>query len=109
MKITGVIAHLIEEKVKPFTWQVDRPGSGDGHRIDRAYNCVLRIATNEGIEGHALAPKGRIALDLIQRRVGPELLGKNPLNTEFLWERMWDIDRLEEFPLYFLGLPDIAL
>ena len=30
MKITRVIAHLVEERVKPFTWQVDRPGSGDG-------------------------------------------------------------------------------
>lgn len=109
MKIIRVIAHLIEERVKPFTWQVDRPGSGDGHFIDRAYTCVLRLLTDEGIEGHAVGPKGRIALDLVKRRVGPELLGKNPLNTEYLWERMWDIDRLEEFPLYFLGLPDIAL
>ncbi len=109
MKITRVAAYLIEEKVKPFTWQTNRPGSGDGHHPERAYNCVLRLVTDEGIEGHALAPKGRIALDLIKRRIGPELLGKNPLNTEFLWKRMWDIDRLEEFPLYFFGIADIAL
>ena len=70
---------------------------------------MLRLITDEGIEVIAQGPKGRIALDLIKRRGGPELLGKNPLNTEYLWKRMWDIDRLEEFPLYFFGLADVAV
>ena len=30
MKITNVKSYLVEDIVKPFTWQVDRPGSGDG-------------------------------------------------------------------------------
>jgi L-alanine-DL-glutamate epimerase-like enolase superfamily enzyme len=109
MKITKVVAHLIDREVTPYQWQVDRPGSGDGRRPDRAFVCLLRVCTDEGIEGHALAPKGRILLDLVERRIGPELIGKDPLNTEFLWERMWDVDRLEEFPLYALGTADIAL
>ncbi len=109
MEITAVKAHLLEEEVKPFTWQIDRPGSGDGRCSERSYNCLLRLLTDEGYEGHAVGRRGRIALDLVERRVGPELLGKDPLDTEFLWERIWDLDRIEEFPLYFLGLADIAL
>jgi L-alanine-DL-glutamate epimerase-like enolase superfamily enzyme len=108
MKISRVIAHLTEEKVAPYTWQVDRPGSGDGRYPDRAYRCTIRVQTDEGIEGMAVSGKGRIDLDLVERRLGKELLGKDPLNTEYLWERIWDIDRLEEFPLYSLGLADIA-
>ena len=109
MKITNVIAHLVDEKVTPFQWQIDRPGSGDGRSPDKSYMCLLRIQTDEGIEGQVLVPKGRIQIDLVERRFGPELIGKDPLNTEYLWERIWDIDRLEEFPLYSLGIADIAL
>ncbi len=109
MKITRVIGHLLERQVEPFTWQVDRPGSGDGRRPDRTYTCVLRVQTDDGVEGYALGARGRVDMDLVERRFGPELVGKDPLNTEFLWWRIWDLDRLEEFPLYSLGLPDIAL
>lgn len=109
MKITQVIAHLLEEKVRPFTWQVDRPGSGDGLAPDRALSCVIRVITDEGVEGHVVGRKGRIVMDLVERRIAKELVGQDPLNTEWLWWRMWDIDRLEEFPLYVFGLADIAL
>ena len=109
MKITRITGHLVDSEVTPFMWQIDRPGSGDGRDPSRAYMCLLRIQTDDGIEGYALVPKGRIQMDLIERRIGPELLGKDPLNTEYIWERMWDIDRLEEFPLYSLGIADIAL
>ena len=109
MKITAVEAYLLDEEVAPFTWQVDRPGSGDGRSATRTYNAYLRLITDDGVEGHAMVNKGRIAMDLIERRIGPELVGKDPLDTEFLWWRIWDLDRLEEFPLYFLGISDVAL
>jgi L-alanine-DL-glutamate epimerase-like enolase superfamily enzyme len=110
MKITKVIAYLTDEPAEVFTWQVDRPGSGDGRAPDRAYSCAIRVLTDEGIEGQVVGSrKGRIDIDLVERRIAPELIGKDPLLTEFLWWRFWDIDRLEEFPLYSLGLADIAL
>jgi L-alanine-DL-glutamate epimerase-like enolase superfamily enzyme len=109
MRIVKVVAHLLHEEVKPYTWQVNRPGSGDGLAIDRAYTSVIRVVTDEGVEGHVVGRRGRVVMDMVERRIGKELLGKDPLNTEFLWERIWDIDRLEEFPLYVLGLADIAL
>jgi L-alanine-DL-glutamate epimerase-like enolase superfamily enzyme len=109
MKIDRIEAYLLDETVEVFTWQVDRPGSGDGRRPDKAFSIVLRICTDDGVEGYAVGAKGRIGMDLVERRIAPELYGKDPTLTEFLWERVWDIDRLEEFPLYFLGLADQAL
>ena len=109
MKITKVIAHLVDQEVSPYKWQIDRPGSGDGRSLTQSYMCLLRVQTDEGIEGQVLVPKGRIQMDLVERRIGPLLLGQDPFLTEYLWERMWDIDRLEEFPMYTLGIADMAL
>ncbi len=111
MKITGIIAHLFDSKTKyPFDWQVDRPGSDDGRGLDMRQTCVLRIQTDEGIEGHGVVgSRGAPTLDVVKRRFGHFLLGADPLNTEFLWERMWDMDRLEEFPIYAQGIADLAL
>ena len=109
MKIERIEAYVLDDQVEEFHWQIDRPGSGDGRAADRTYNLYLRIITDDGVEGYATGSKGRIGIDLVERRIAPELLGKDPTMTEFLWERIWDIDRLEEFPLYVLGLADIAL
>lgn len=38
-----------------------------------------------------------------------EFLGADPLQRELLWHRIWEIDRIEELPLYLLGTMDIAL
>ncbi|TVR55895.1 MAG: racemase [Spirochaetaceae bacterium] len=111
MKITGIIAHLLDSQTKyPFDWQVDRPGSDDGRGLNRSYSCLLRILTDDGVEGHGLVPsRGRATIDVVERRFGEVLIGHDPLNSEFLWERMWDIDRLEEFPIYAQGIADLAL
>jgi len=110
VKITQVVGYLLEERVaKPFNWQVDRPGSGDGRAPDTSRNCLLRIVTDEGVEGYSFTGKGQTVLDMVERRLGNELLGQDPTNTEWLWWRVWDLDRIEEFPIYVLGLADIAL
>lgn len=109
MKITKIDAYLVEDKDEPFNWQIGRPGSGDGRGTNTSYSCVIRVCTDNGVDGFAFGSPGRIVMDLVERRIAPELLGKNPLNTEFLWERIWDIDRIEKFPIYILGLADVAL
>jgi L-alanine-DL-glutamate epimerase-like enolase superfamily enzyme len=38
-----------------------------------------------------------------------ELVGCDALQREWLWHRLWEVDRTEELPLYTLGLVDIAL
>ena len=53
MKITNVKSYLVEDIVKPFTWQVDRPGSGDGRDPRKNFSCVMVLDTDEGISGYA--------------------------------------------------------
>src|SRR5262245_29505459 len=53
--------------------------------------------------------RGRIIADLVDRRFREMLVGRDPLLKEDLWERVWEIDRIEELPIYALGLADVAL
>lgn len=105
MKITEVVAYTLREPIEhPYVWRQGLPGSGDTRE-----STVLVIRTDEGHEGVSSIMRGAIARDLIDRRIRPELLGSDPLLKEHLWERMWELDRIEEFPLYMLGAVDIAL
>ena len=91
----------------PFDWRQGlRGGPADG------YCAVLRIGTDAGVEGVALAPRrgsAVIVADLVERVLREELTGTDPLQRELLWHRMWEIDRIEELPVYILGLVDTAL
>ena len=46
---------------------------------------------------------------MIERGIKHDLIGLDPLMKEYLWHRVWELDRLEETPIYGLGLIDIAL
>jgi L-alanine-DL-glutamate epimerase-like enolase superfamily enzyme len=105
MKIVGVQAYAIEQPVRhPFVWRQGVPGSGTVAEV-----TWLRIVTDEGIEGWSPIRHGAMALDLVRRRLRGVLLGKNPLQKELLWHEVWEIDRIEEFPMYVLGAADVAL
>src|SRR5215212_8438454 len=90
-----------------FAWRQGlrgAPPDGEG--------AVLRITTDSGAEGVALAPRrgaGRILGDIVDRVLRDELVGADALAREWLWHRMWELDRTEELPLYVLGLVDTAL
>jgi L-alanine-DL-glutamate epimerase-like enolase superfamily enzyme len=109
MKITHVEVHRIDVPAAnpPFRWREGLSGSapvGDG--------AVLRIGTDEGAEGVALfARPGAAATlqDLVDRVFREELLGADPFQREWLWHRVWELDRIHELPLPALGLIDIAL
>lgn len=106
MKITSVELELIERPaVSPaFDWRAGLPGSEGKHTAG-----VLRIGTDEGVTGEAHVRRGVITSDLVDRRIRGELMGQDPLMREYLWHRMWELDRIEEFPIYVLGLVDVAL
>lgn len=90
-----------------FFWRQGLLGSpGDG------YCAVLRLGTDAGVEGVALCPRrgsGPFLADLVDRVLREELVGADPLQREWLWCRIWEIDRTEELPIYVLGLVDTAL
>jgi L-alanine-DL-glutamate epimerase-like enolase superfamily enzyme len=109
VRITHVECHrvAIPGADPPFAWRrglLGGPPDGEG--------AVLRLATDEGVEGVALAPRrgaGVIVEDVVARVLRDELVGADPLQREWLWHRMWEIDRTEELPAYILGLVDTAL
>ncbi len=105
MKITDVLV-TIDDRPNPhtFRWRAGLPGSDP-----RAITARVEIATDEGISGVTYVARGAIIADLFDRRLRELLLGKNPLMKETLWEEIWEIDRIEELPLYALGVIDIAL
>jgi L-alanine-DL-glutamate epimerase-like enolase superfamily enzyme len=91
----------------PFVWRdglLGSPAEGEA--------AVLRICTDEGLEGVAMCPRRGSAViltDLLDRVLRAELLGQDPLQREWLWHRMWELDRIEEFPIYVQGAVDDAL
>src|SRR5882724_8498742 len=109
MKITHVESHRIHVPPvePPFKWRdglAGSPARGDG--------AVLRIGTDAGVEGVALFARpgaGVLLDDLVERVFRPELVGKDPWQREWIWHRLWELDRIEELPLPALGLVDVAL
>ncbi|MET9123310.1 MULTISPECIES: enolase C-terminal domain-like protein [unclassified Streptomyces] len=109
MKITHVEVHRIDVPAAspPFRWRDGlsaSPEVGDG--------AVLHIGTDEGAEGVAVfARPGAFTTltELVDRVFRDELLGADPFQREWLWHRVWELDRIHELPLPTLGLIDIAL
>jgi L-alanine-DL-glutamate epimerase-like enolase superfamily enzyme len=109
MKITHVESFRVHVPAAdpPFRWREGLAGSapaGDGG--------ILRIGTDAGVEGVAFFSRPGAAVlldDLVERVFRPELIGQDPLRREWLWHRVWELDRIHELPLPTLGLIDVAL
>ena len=91
----------------PFIWRHGLPGSPpDG------YSAVLVIRTDTGCDGVAFAARqasSAVLPDIVDRYLRELLIGEDPLQREWLWHKVWELDRVEEIPLYLLGTVDIAL
>ncbi|MGB3306071.1 MAG: enolase C-terminal domain-like protein [Thermomicrobiales bacterium] len=105
MKITAVDVQVrVTPIVDQFVWRKGLPGSGT-----ESETIELTIRTDEGITGVAYSSHGTIMKDIVDRRLREELIGADPLMKEHLFHRILELDRLEEIPIYGLGLVDIAL
>jgi len=105
MRIVDVKVDLVPTPAAPpYRWRAGLPGSER-----EGVGAVLRVVTDEGVEGIATTHRGKIVADLVERRLRDELIGQDPLQREWLWHRVWELDRIEEFPIYALGLVDVAL
>lgn len=69
----------------------------------------LRIVTADGHEGRAITNRGHVLKDLVDRWLRVELVGRDALDRELLWRRMWEVDRLEYLPTHMTGPVDVAL
>jgi L-alanine-DL-glutamate epimerase-like enolase superfamily enzyme len=109
MKITHVETHRVRIPAADpaFVWRAGLHGSppaGDG--------IVLLLRTDEGVDGVALLTRPGSAPqleDAVERFFRDELVGADPLQREYLWHRVWEIDRIHELPLPLLGVVDVAV
>lgn len=106
MRITSVDVELVSVPAHSpaFQWRKGLPGS-EGP-ITGAW---LAIRTDDGISGYAFSQRGVILKDIVDRRLREELVGADPLAREALWHRLWELDRIDRFPVYLSGVVDIAL
>ena len=109
MKITHVESFRVPVPAAkpPFRWRDGLAGSAPAGEAG-----VLRIGTDAGVEGVAFFSRPGAAVlldDLVERIFRPELLGQDPLQREWIWHRVWELDRIHELPLPTLGLIDVAL
>jgi L-alanine-DL-glutamate epimerase-like enolase superfamily enzyme len=106
MKITDIVVHTVPvgAHVPEFKWRAGLQGSEAAH-----IGGWLAIHTDAGITGYAYSNRGVILNDLVERRIKRDLVGQDPHQRELLWHRMWELDRVEEFPIYTIGAVDVAL
>jgi L-alanine-DL-glutamate epimerase-like enolase superfamily enzyme len=78
---------------------------GDGSSDD----LWVQVCTDAGIDGWAPAEYyGPYAHVAVERSLRDLAVGQDPLLKEHLAELLWDVDRIEMFPIYVLGILDIA-
>ncbi len=71
---------------------------------------MLRITTEDGAVGEAYHEwSGPMLADIVDRILRDELVGERADRREWLWHRLWELDRTEEFPIWLFGIVDVAL
>lgn len=100
------------------TWRCQRTESlFDSARTGRSPMnwdvVVLRLTTDEGLQGHATALAARSSLvtqAYLHETIAPVVLGRDITDREAIWHELWTIDRhLTFFPVYLPGPVDVAL
>lgn len=107
MQIVDVRVHpVVVPRPRPaFRW---RDGLPESPKTDGA-GGVLAIRCEDGTVGYAFDPHGAIVDDITRRHLAAALIGRNAIDRELLWHEIWELDRIDEFPIYALGLVDVAL
>ncbi len=98
MKITGIHIHHIEWERGPYHWRDGIMPSGS-----MAQTALLRILTDEGIEGWSPYSSGASV-----EEIKYQLVGEDPLNRERIWHKFWRNLRTSQLGLA-VGAVDCAL
>ena len=71
---------------------------------------IVTLKTDEGLEGHGFAQKGRSVAQAIAEVVRPQVVGEDPFDYEKIWHKMLDADRWGGLlPFNAYGAVDVAL
>ena len=108
MRITDVKIYLLnnDKDNRKFNW---RKGLAGPDRYGNTNHAIIRIMTDEGIEGYATYSNADYVGNIAKRYFRDLLIGQDPLQKELIYHNIWEIDRLEYLPLPFFGLVDVAL
>ena len=98
MKITGVKVHTVEWERGPYHWRDEIMPNGPTGRTN-----LLRILTDEGVEGWSTCG-GSFRVEEVKY----QLLGRNPLDRERIWQAFWRNLRSSNLG-YAIGPVDCAL
>jgi L-alanine-DL-glutamate epimerase-like enolase superfamily enzyme len=92
MKITDVKCYVVPRpgNKSTFHW---RKGLRMPEVPETVYAGIIKVETDEGYVGHT-GGQGYATAELVHRFLKPELMGQNPLLTEHLWHRAWELHRL---------------
>ena len=92
MKITDVKCYVVPRpgRANSFHW---RKGLRIPETPKQVYVAHVRVDTDAGIVGHATG-RGYATAQLVETLLKPELMGQNPLLSEHLWHRAWELHRL---------------
>ena len=107
MRIASVDVDLIPLPAvsPPYAWRRGLRGSHPARTT-----AVLRITTEDGAVGEAYHEwSGPMLADIVDRVLRDELVGERADRREWLWHRLWELDRTEEFPIWVFGVVDVAL
>jgi L-alanine-DL-glutamate epimerase-like enolase superfamily enzyme len=89
----------------PFAWRRGLLGSHGARQTG-----VFSITTDEGAVGRAYHEwSGPMLADITDRILRRQLIGERAERREWLWHRLWELDRTEEFPIWLIGVVDVAL
>ena len=90
----------------PLRWPVQSSGrerpSDYGHH-DETHAIIVRIETDDGLVGHGEVHPGYgytrgacYSLQaIVERELGPEIIGQDPTQPEYAWEKMYNGPRLD--------------
>ena len=95
MKITDFQIEYYESETAPFNWRDGLVG-GPGGMVRQT---LLRVKTDADIDGIVWLKNDAISRDIVENCLAPNFLGADPLMREQLWSLIWELDRLQEFPM----------
>ena len=107
MNIAAIDVELVDlPPVTPrFAWRHGLLGSHGARTTG-----VFRITSDDGAVGCAYHEwSGPMLADITDRVLRPQLVGEPADRREWLWHRLWELDRTEEFPIWVFGVVDVAL
>ena len=106
MKITSVDVVLVDTPAyePAFNWRHGLHGSAPAD-----VGAWLVLTTDTDVVGLSFSNRGVILKDAVDRHLRTELLGQDPLAREFIWHRLWELDRMERYPVHLMAVIDTAI